>query len=259
MNPDATNEIRNTPGRFVTTRWSLILAAGADSPTQGQTALAHLCRAYWRPVFAFVCRRGFSVPDAQDLTQDFFVLLLDGDLLRRADPGRGRFRSFLLKALQNFLNDAHDRRRARKRGGDLRFVSWDEWSAEAPSHLQLTAAADEWPAERLFDARWAATVVERALRTLREECEGRGRGRVYDLLCAYLVTERDEVSYQELARQLSLNPPAVKRLLHQMRQRYRELLRAEVSETVESVNEVDDELRYLCSVLSAGEQQMACA
>ena len=115
-------------GRFATTRWSLILSSLDSESEEGKAreALSHLCRIYWRPIFAFVCRRGYSIDDAQDLTQDFFVMLLDGDLLRRADRDRGRFRFLLLKTLQNFLIDAHHRRSAQKRGGDVQFVSWDD-------------------------------------------------------------------------------------------------------------------------------------
>src|SRR5881275_2566952 len=117
-------------------------------------ALAELCRIYWRPIFAFICRRGYTVPDAQDLTQDFFLMILEGDILKRADPNRGRFRSLLLKAVQNFLADDAIRKRARKRGGDMKFVSWDEWMAEAPSRLSIPAhEAETWPAEKIYDVR----------------------------------------------------------------------------------------------------------
>src|SRR5919201_3156928 len=119
-----------------------MVLACADCTAGTETAheaLADLCKIYWRPIFAFICSRGYSVPDAQDLTQDFLLMVLEGDLLKRADPSRGRFRSLLLKALQNFLTDDAIRKRARKRGGDMKFVSWDEWMAEAPSHLAITA------------------------------------------------------------------------------------------------------------------------
>jgi RNA polymerase sigma-70 factor (ECF subfamily) len=175
----------------------LILSSAAPGTDEEQRrgALADLCQLYWRPVFAYVCRRGASVSDAQDLTQDFFVTFIEGDLLRRADPARGRFRSLLLKALQNFLIDAHGKRSAKKRGGGVTFVSWDDWMAEAPSHLSLAPQAlESWPPERLFDVRWAATVVEHALARLREECEGRGRRRVFDALSGSLTAERSDVS-----------------------------------------------------------------
>ena len=223
-----------------------------DDEQKTRAALAELCKIYWRPVFAFICRKGHSVPDAQDLTQDFFVMVLKGRLLERADRSRGRFRSLVLKALQNFLHDAAERRHARKRGGDVQFVSWDDWMAEAPSQLSIPAQESEsWSAERIFDARWAATIVERSLRRLGDECERRGRRRVFDVLSNCLVAEREDVSYATFSKTLGVAEVAVKRLVHRLRERYRELLRDEVAQTVEKPDDIDDELRYLCSVLAA--------
>jgi RNA polymerase sigma factor (sigma-70 family) len=243
-----------SPERFATTRWSVVLSCAdpALGEEAARQALAELCKTYWRPVFAFICQRGRSVPDAQDLTQDFFVMVLEGSLLKRADPNRGRFRSLLLKALQNFLVDDSVRKHARKRGGNVQFVSWDDWMAEAPSQLSISAGgAESWPAERLYDVRWAATAVEHALRRLGEECESRGRRRVFDVLGDYLAAEREDVSYQELSKTLGVPDTSVKRLLHRLRVRYRELLREEVAQTVEKLDDVDDELRYLCAALAA--------
>jgi DNA-directed RNA polymerase specialized sigma24 family protein len=128
--------------------------------------------------------------------------------------------------------------------------------AEAPSRLSIpTAALGSWPAEKIFDVRWAATLAEQALRRLQEECESRGRRRLFDTLSGSLTAERDDVSYEALARELGVEAPAVKRLLHQMRQRYRQLLRAEVAETVEQSSEVDDELHYLVAALAAGVEE----
>jgi RNA polymerase sigma factor (sigma-70 family) len=253
VKPDVSATGEHSPERFATTRWSIVLSC-ANSTIGEETArkaLAELCKIYWRPIFAFICRRGHSIPDAQDLTQDFFLMVLEGSLLKRADPSRGRFRSLLLKAVQNFLIDASIRKRARKRGGDVQFVSWDDWMAEAPSHLSISAnAAETWPAEKIYDVRWAATAVEHALRRLGEECESRGRRRVFDVLSDYLASERQDVSYQKLAKTLGVAEAAVKRLVHQLRVRYRELLREEVAQTVEKPDDVDDELRYLCAVLA---------
>jgi RNA polymerase sigma-70 factor (ECF subfamily) len=231
----------------------LACADSAVGDQEARNALAELCKTYWRPIFAFICRRGYSVPDAQDLTQDFLLMVLEGDLLKRANPSRGRFRSLLLKGLQNFLTDDTIRKRARKRGGEMKFVSWDEWMAEAPSNLAVTAQeAENWPAEKIFDVRWAATAVEHALRRLGEECEARGRRRVFDVLSDCLAAERQNVSYQKLSKALGVPEAAVKRLVHQLRQRYRILLREEVAQTVEKPEDVDEELRYLCAALAAG-------
>jgi RNA polymerase sigma factor (sigma-70 family) len=243
------------PRVFATTRWSLIITGAQfeSGEQQAREALAELCRTYWRPSFSFVCRRGYSSEDAQDLTQDFFVMILESDWLRRADESRGRFRSFLLKSLQNFLNHAAEREHARKRGGDLDFISWDEWMAEAPSQLSISPQAlDSLPPERLFDLRWAATVVEQALRRLREECEAKGRLRLFENLSPHLSTERAGVSYASLATRLGVAETMVKRQLHNLRQRYRWLLRDEVAHTVENPADVDDEIRHLCAALAAG-------
>ncbi|PYJ79237.1 MAG: RNA polymerase subunit sigma-24 [Verrucomicrobia bacterium] len=227
--------------------------SGSDEE-KAHKALAELCKIYWRPVFAFICRQGHSVPDAQDLTQGFFVMVLKGQMLQRADPGRGRFRSLVLRALQDFLRDAAAKRLTRKRGGDVQIVSWDEWTAEAPSHLSIPPNESErWPAERIFDVRWAATVVERALSRLGEECEKRGRRRVFDVLSGCLGAEREDVCYSKFSKTLGIPEASVKRLVHQMRKRYRSLLREEVAQTVEKPDEIDDELRYLCAALSAAE------
>ena len=156
-------------GRFLTTRWSVVLSCSdsASDEEKAEAALAELCKIYWRPVFAFICRQGHSVPDAQDLTQDFFGRVIKGRLIQSADRSKGRFRSLLLKSLQRFLHDEGDKRHARKRGGDLSFVSWDDWMTEAPTHLSIPEQeSDNWSPERIFDVRWAATVVERALRRL---------------------------------------------------------------------------------------------
>jgi RNA polymerase sigma-70 factor (ECF subfamily) len=243
------------PRVFATTRWSLILSA-ANSESGGQnarTALNELCRTYWRPIFSFVCRRGYSIEDAQDLTQDFFVKILERNWLEHADPNRGRFRSLLLTSLQNFLNSAAERTHTRKRGGDVEFVSWDDWMAEAPSQLSISAQAlDSLSPERLFDLRWATTVVEQALRRLREECEGKDRLRLFYALSRHLTEEREEVSYANLSATLGVAETAVKKQLHTMRQRYRSLLRDEVAHTVENPADVEDEIRYLCAALAAG-------
>jgi len=243
------------PPQFATTRWSLILSAARSEggEQKAREALNELCRTYWRPVFSFVWRRGYSVEDAQDLTQDFFVKILEPGWLRHADPNRGRFRSLLLKSLQNFFVNAAERTHTRKRGGDVQFVSWDDWMAEAPSQLSISAQAlDSLPPERLFDLRWAVTVVEHALRRLREECESKGKRRLFHALSSHLTAERDEVSFAQLSAELGIAESAVIKQLHNLRQRYRSLLRDEVAHTVADPAQVEDEIRYLCAALAAG-------
>ena len=254
MPSNAAAESKNERGVFVTTRWSMVLSAGGPESEErkGRDALAELCRTYWRPIFSFVCWRGYSPEDAQDLTQDFFVMIFKNNWFERADPSRGRFRSFLLKSLMNFLNNAADRTHAQKRGGEMKFISWDEWIAEAPSQISLPQKAAESVApELLFDIRWAATVTEQTLRRLREEYESKGRLRLFETLSSYLTGERSDASYAELSSKLEIPETAVKKQLHNMRQRYRWLLRDEVAHTVENPAEVDDEIRHLCAALAA--------
>lgn len=244
----------NALTHFATTRWSLILNGRSKGECSSENeALGELCQIYWRPILTFICRRGYAAADAQDLTQDFFLMILEGKLLHAADPNRGRFRSLLLKSLKNFLIDADVRRRRQKRGGMMQFVSWEQWITEAPSQLSLSAhALEASPDEALFDLRWAATIADQALRRLREECESKGHRRVYEVLNGYLTTERTDISYQRLSAALGVPETSVKNLLHEFRIRYRELLREEVAKTVEDEADVDDEIRYLCAVLSKG-------
>jgi RNA polymerase sigma-70 factor (ECF subfamily) len=255
VSTDVAETADHSPGRFHTTRWSVVLSC-ADSGIESaaaRDALSELCKTYWRPIFAYVCRRGYSTQDAEDLAQDFFTSLLQGPLLQRADPERGRFRSLLLKALQDFLGHAREKLDAQKRGGGVRFVSWDDWMAEAPSQLSISAhTLTSWSPEQLFDLRWAATVVEQALRRLREECESKRRLRLFETLSIYLTTDRADVSYRNLATTLGIAESAVKKQLHNLRRRYRWLICDEVAQTVENPCDVEGEIRHLCATLAAG-------
>jgi RNA polymerase sigma-70 factor (ECF subfamily) len=247
------------PREFVTTRWSLILsAANLGSEEQRiRDALGELCRTYWRPIFLFVRARGFSIEDAQDLTQDFFVTILKKNWLQHADRNRGRFRALLLRSLQNFLVNAAEKTHAHKRGGGVEFISWDDWMAEAPSQLSIRVQAlDSLPPERIFDLTWATTVVEHALQRLREESESKGKLWLFQALSSHLTDDRNEVSYAKLSEELGMAETAVKKQLHNMRQRYRSLLRDEVSQTVESPGDVDEEIRYLCASLATGTEYL---
>jgi len=255
VNGKAGDRGEDGPREFVTTRWSLILSCAklGGEEQRARDALAELCRTYWRPIFSFVRARGHSIEDAQDLTQDFFVTILKKNWLHHADRDRGRFRSLLLRSLHNFLVNAAEKAHAHKRGGDVEFISWDDWMVEAPSQLSIPIQAlDSLPPERLFDLTWATTVVEHALQRLREECESKGKLWLFQALRSHLTDERDELSYANLSGELGMAETAVKKQLHNMRQRYRSLLRDEVSQTVEDPADVDDEIRYLCASLAAG-------
>ena len=255
MKIEAQERGNHAAGRFNTTHWSVVLSC-ADSGIESaaaRDALSELCRTYWRPIFAYICRRGYPTQDAEDLTQDFFTNLLKGPLLQRADPERGHFRSLLLKALQDFLGHATEKLNAHKRGGRVKFVSWDDWMAEAPSQLTISAQAlNSWSPDRLYDLRWAATVVEQALHRLREECQSKKRLRLFETLSLYLATERADVSYHNLATTLGIAESAVKKQLHNLRRRYRWLLCNEVAQTVEKPSDVEGEIRHLCATLAAG-------
>jgi DNA-directed RNA polymerase specialized sigma24 family protein len=171
--------------------------------------------------FSYVCRHGFSTEDAQDITQDFFLMILRTNWLQHADQSRGRFRSLLLKSVQNFLHKVSDTKQTLKRGGSVEFVRWDAWMAEAPSQISISPRAlDSLAPERLFDLRWAATVVQQALRRLREECESKGRLRLFEGLRDYLAAEHADISYANLAGSLGIAETAVKKQLHNLRERY---------------------------------------
>ena len=226
---------------FATTRWGLVAAASTEGSAEARAALEELYRLYCYPVYSFIRRRGHGRQDAQDLTQDFFVHLLEKGTLARADVQRGRFRSFLLGALDHFLGHAAERARAAKRGGGCRLVFLDDDAAE--SSYQLTAP-EGMTAEKIFDARWASAMVETAFARLRGELELEGKGHLFEALKGFLLGQ-EEASYQQVADALSLSLGALKTVIHRLRARYRTLLREEVARTVADPADVDDELRYL--------------
>jgi RNA polymerase sigma-70 factor (ECF subfamily) len=230
---------------FATTRWSLVLAAGGDRSTpEAGRALASLCEAYWYPLYAEGRRRGLSAEDASDRTQAFFARMLETGDLSSADRHKGRFRSFLLASFGHFLSNEWDRERAVKRGGG-RVVSIDTPQVESryarePSH--------EATPERLFDRRWALTVIDRALERLCEECGRAGRGELFAILKGALAGDRGQ-PYSDLAARLGMTEGAVKVAVSRLRGRCRELIRDEIAQTVGSAEEIDDELRQLFASL----------
>jgi RNA polymerase sigma-70 factor (ECF subfamily) len=237
---------------FSTTRWSVIISSADfdDDEAKAHRALADICHIYWRPVFAFICARTKSPEDAQDLAQEFFQMILEPKWLRNVDQNRGRFRSLLLRSCDNFLRDAALRQDRLRRGGKIEFIRWDDWMAEAPSQVTVSSRTLETlPAEHVFDLGWAVAVVEQALRRLGEECERKGRRRLFETLSAYLTTDR-EASYASLSRVLKLDEATVKRQLYAIRLRYRTLLREEVARTVPNSADIDDEIRNLCAALA---------
>lgn len=238
---------RGDRGLFATTRWSLVLAAGDRRPTSDtRRALTTLCETYWYPLYAFLRGRGHSPADAEDLTQAFFAALLEKEVISKADPAKGRFRSFLLKSLQNFAANAHARKTAAKRGGGAFQLSLE--LAQAEGRFSLEPSTDETP-ERSFNRRWAIALLDRVMSQLREEAVERQKAEQFDALKPYLTGDDDGSSYAELATSLGMTEGAVKVAVHRMRRRFRELIREEISQTVASPSDVDDELRHLLSAV----------
>ncbi|MCI0538466.1 MAG: sigma-70 family RNA polymerase sigma factor [Verrucomicrobiales bacterium] len=233
---------------FPTTHWSVVLAAGDPHAPNREQALAALCRTYWYPLYGYVRGCGLSPEDAQDITQSFFGRLMEADLLARADRGRGRFRWFLLKSLQNFLRNEITRAEAQKRGGGRSLVSWDALEAEQRYTSELV---DHGTADVIFDRRWARAVMEQALDKLTLEFSRSGRRELFERLRVYLASEVRAGEYANIASDLGLSTAAVKVTVHRVRQRYREIIRSEIAHTVSDPADVDDELRHLAQLLSA--------
>ena len=231
---------------FATTRWSMVLAAGQPAlPGRGQ-ALAELCQSYWPAVYGFVRRRVPNVHEAQDLTQAFFAFLLEKNPLAVAEPARGRFRSFLLTAVQNFLHNQGDRARAEKRGGVRAQLAMD--FQQADSTLSLEPADLQTP-ERIFERQWVLALLERVMHQLRSEQAAAGKEQAFDLLKNHIGGRIAESSLADVAQQLSMTENAVKVAAHRLRNRYRVLLRGEVAQTVADPADVDNEIRQLFAVL----------
>jgi len=236
------------PAQFGQTHWSVVLsAAGRQNPSQAGEALEKLCSVYWRPLYAYLRRQGESPPDAQDLTQEFFLRLLKQDWLNAVDQGKGRFRSFLLAALKHFLSNERDRARAQKRGGGQAPLPLDFASAE--THLGFQPAENATP-ETLFERQWATTLLEQALARLRLEYAGQGKEALFEQIKTTLTEDRGRVAYPVLAARLKMSEAAVKMAVHRLRQRYREGLRAEIAQTVATPGEIEDELRHVMGVFA---------
>src|SRR6266576_1260441 len=220
------------PGQwFATTHWSVVLAAGQTNTPRSTEALEELCRAYWYPLYVFVRRQGHSPHDAQDLTQAFFARLLEKDNLGAVDRSKGKFRSFLLAALEHFLAKEWRRAHAQKRGGQFTFVSTDAENAEG-QYLQVPAS--NLSPQQLFEQQWAMTLLDQTLARLQEEFLASGKGVLCGDLKIFLTGEKRAASYAELAAKLGMTEAALKMSVSRMRHRYGELLRAEIANTVRS-------------------------
>ena len=233
--------------QFTKTRWSVILAAGHREAPESAAALETLCRAYWRPLYCYLRRRGRTPHDAQDLTQAFFARLLERDYLRAVDPRKGKFRSFLLAALEHFLANEWRNARTQKRGGRYSFVSLDDTEAEQG---YLKVPASNLSPEQFYEKQWASTLLERVLSRLREEFRAAGKGLLFEELKVFLTGDKSAATYAELAVKLSTTETALKMAVSRMRHRYGGLLREEIAQTVSRPEEIAGELRALFAALS---------
>jgi len=233
--------------RFTTTHWSVVLTAGQTDSPQANEALEKLCRTYWYPLYVYVRRQGNSPEDAQDLTQIFFSRLLEKNYFAKANRDRGKFRTFLLRSLKNFLVNEWKRAVRLKRGGGVEFLSID---ANVAEDRYATEPANESNPDAAYEQRWAVTLIEQVLTALRQEFNAADKARLFEGLKGFTWGDKSTASYAEIAGQLNLTEGTVKVAVHRLRQRFRELLRAEVAHTVARPEDVDDELRYLISVAS---------
>ena len=235
------------PRVFATTHWSVVVAAGETESAPAQNALETLCRAYWYPIYVYVRRKGHAPEDAQDLTQEFFAQLIGKHQLRKADRAKGKFRTFLLAALDHFLAREWTRAHRQKRGGQFSFLSLDR---ESPEERYRLEPPDNTTPERNFERQWARTVLAHAMSALEKECETDGKGALFREVKRLLSGEREQGAYAGISQRLEISETTVRVTIHRLRRRYGELLRAQLAETVSEKEEVEEELRHLMRMVS---------
>lgn len=249
------SQLRQSPAgndRFATTHWSMVASAGGPRSSEAGRALALLCENYWFPLYAFVRRAGHSAEDAQDLTQDFFVCLLAKNYLAVADPQRGRFRSFLLGAMKHFLANQRRRQGAQKRRGQALTLSLDFQGGE--NRYRLIEPADNLTPERLYEKRWALTLLDLVLTRLRDEFSAAGKRPLFEALKQFLAGspgEGEKRTYLDVAGRIGMSEGAVKVAVHRLRRRYRKLLKEEIARTVADPASLEDELTELLAALGS--------
>jgi RNA polymerase sigma-70 factor (ECF subfamily) len=232
---------------FRTTHWSVVLLAGAQTSPRSEEALERLCRTYWYPLYAYVRRRGYDAHTAQDLTQGFFERVIERNYFGDADARRGRFRTFLLASLNHFLANEWDKSQRQKRGGGRAFLSLDDQEAEERYRLE---PADTTTPEYAYDRRWAETVLDVVFGKLRREIDGEGKTGRFDTLKGFLTAGGEQTSYADAAARLGVSETGVRSAVSRLRQRFRELIRAEIADTVNAPSEVDEEIRHLFAALA---------
>ena len=242
---DNTNDDAPNP-RFETTQWSLVLRAGRISSSEGKTALSELCQRYWYPLYAHIRSRGNDSHQAEDLTQGFFERVIDKNYLSEVDPAKGKFRTFLLSSLTNFLANEHDRATALKRGGDKKLLSLDIVDAERRLAFEPSCSNS---LEANFMQKWTCSLLERVLNQLQEEFIAANDGETFDKLKQFLTAgESDPMNV--VAEELKMTPATVRVTVHRLRTRYRQMLRREIAATLDNPAEVDEEISALFEAFS---------
>jgi RNA polymerase sigma-70 factor (ECF subfamily) len=241
----ATSEAARPRNYFATTHWSVVLNAGRSETTRGRDALAALCETYWYPLYAYVRRQGHSPHDAEDLTQGFFACLLESESLAGVSPDKGRFRTFLLVALKRFLANEWHRANSQKRGGGSFHVPLQGHTAET---RYIAEPIQELTAEKLYERRWALTLLDRVLDRLGQEFHNAAKSELFEKLKPYLMGEKGAIPYAQAALASGLSEGAFKVAVHRLRRRFRELFREEVAHTVAKPEEIDQEIRHLLAV-----------
>jgi RNA polymerase sigma-70 factor (ECF subfamily) len=232
---------------WATTTWTQVLAARGGATTESRQALETLCRTYWYPLYAFLRSQGLGADDARDLTQAYFAELLEKGYLEDADPSRGRFRVFLMTSIGHFIAKEREKARAWKRGGRTEILSLDETDAEGRYRAE---PADRMTPDQIFERRWALTLLENVLARLRQEFAGTLREREFERLKQFITGEQPKLTYRDFAVELGISEPAVKTMVHRLRQRFGGMLREAIAETVADAHEVDDEVRHLLGVIA---------
>jgi DNA-directed RNA polymerase specialized sigma24 family protein len=242
-------------GQFITTHWSAVLLSAQSQAPGSDKAREEFCRLYWYPLYAFIRRRGYNPDDARDLTQGFFLFILGRKALQRATPEKGKFRSFLLGSLKNYLSNEYQRENAIKRGGRIDFVPVDFSNGEDRYSRE---PADSLTPEKIFEANWAMTLLERAIEQLKAEYSAQGKGTIFETLRPYLDLSgiAQAPSYEAAADKLKVTGAGVKTLIHRFRKRYSEILREAVAQTIADPTQIDDEIRSLCDALVASEGRL---
>lgn len=243
-------------GGFCTTRWSVVLLSARSQAAGSKAALSELCSTYWYPLYAFVRYRGYSPQDAQDLTQGFFLHLFEHKALTQVDPLKGKFRSFMIASLQNYLSHQAERARRLKRGGKVEFVYIDLQRAEDRYQLE---PVDHLTPDKIFNARWAMALLGAAMNRLERECAAQGKTATFEALKTFLdpINSETPPSYEQIATRLNVRIGAVKTLIHRLRKQHSALVREEISRTVSDSADVEAEVHELCEAIIAAEGWVA--